>query len=69
MTKLARFFCACTFILLSFSCRLQALAENPTEKFVGRWERSGGAEPMVFHKDGSCQVSLGAAKNGKWTMI
>ena len=24
---------------------------------------------MVFRKDGSCEVGLGAAKDGKWAMI
>ena len=56
-------------IILILSCALHALAGSSSDKFIGRWERPGGGSPMVFSQDGSCEVSLGAAKNGKWTMI
>lgn len=68
MRKLTKLYSVFSFLSI-FWCSCQALAENPPEKFIGRWERSGGASPMVFRKDGSCEVSLGAARDGKWTMI
>jgi hypothetical protein len=56
-------------VILCLSRPLEASAENSPDKFIGRWERPGGAYPMVFNKDGPGQVGLSAAKDGKWIMI
>jgi hypothetical protein len=45
------------FILLAVTCVTEALADEAvSEKILGRWEVPGGKEPMVFAKDGKCEV-------------
>ena len=44
-------------------------AVDPGDKFVGRWELPGGASPMNFRRDGTCEIGMSASPDGKWTMI
>lgn len=36
---------------------------------VGRWERPDGSAPLVFARDGSCQVGISSVKDGTLRML
>jgi len=57
------------FALVAFVCLPGAFAMDLKEKLLGRWELPDGTSPLVFYKDGTCEVGFGSPKDGQTPMI